>query len=71
MHHSALHSHFNTSIFMEHSIMIRYSFTVSVYCRIDMYCRSLVGDSGEIDQLYPNYWELIIASKLNFWAICK
>ena len=42
MHHSALHSHFDTSIFMEHSITIRYSITVSIYCRIDMYCRSLI-----------------------------
>ena len=49
--------------------MIRYSFTVSIYCCIDMYCRSLVGDSGEIDQLYPNYWELIIASKLTIFSI--
>ena len=29
------------SIFMEHRITIRYSTSVSIYCDIDMYCRSL------------------------------
>ena len=41
MQHSALHSHFDTSILLEHSITIRYSITVSIYYHIDMYCRSL------------------------------
>ena len=48
MHHSALHSHFDTSIFMEHSITIRYSITVSIYCHIDMYRRSLGVTTNDI-----------------------
>ena len=39
MHCSALS---DISIFMEHCITIRYSTSVSIYCDIDMYCRSLI-----------------------------
>ena len=35
---------------MEHSITIRYSISVSIYCHIDMYYRSLEGMSELLDK---------------------
>ena len=38
MHHLA---YITISILMKHSIMIRYSITVVIYCHVNMHCRSL------------------------------
>jgi len=42
------YSPFDTSILLEHSIMMRYSITVSIYRRIYMHRNSLVTSSGLI-----------------------
>ena len=53
------------SILIEHSIMIRYSITIVIYCHIDMHCRSLLCVPEYISSQYPNNANPSIFSTIN------
>ena len=58
MGHNLLRQHhlayITISILMKHSIMIRYSITVVIYCHIDKHCRSLLSVPKYFSSQYPN-----------------
>ena len=69
MHHSVLHSHFDTLTFMEHSITIRYSIIVSIYCHIDMYRRSL--QSSQVYEISDYQNARYVSSNEAVWRILE